>query len=294
MRLPTGKHNLLIVPSIIFVGVAIVSLCLAVYYPFQNINPSIYQTTNTLKSETGQIQLFIPNPPMLNTTATSSAAVEVFCTVNSTSFVQGDPSIITVTLKFSKLGSNLIIDGMQVEPIDALGLYNATYSNTKGITYIPFNPPAMSILNPIPISVDNYTDQFYQTWQDSQGVIFQDSGAIQLNIRIYAEPSPSIAPLTNMTGYDYTHYFLVDVPIINIISQSTAQQTEENLKQQIQQQNNQNMNLSLTFFVATLASLGIAVVFYDHSKDKDKEAECEARKAEKKRREIAKQGQEIV
>jgi hypothetical protein len=201
---------------------------------------------------------------------------------------------MTVTLKFSKLVSNLIINGMQVEPIDAIELYNITYSTTKGFTYIPFNPPAMSILNPTPISVDNYTDQFYQTWQAIQGVIFQDSGAIQLNIRIYAEPSPSIAPLANMTGYDYTHYFSVDVPIINIISQSAAQQTAENQQEQIQQQNNQNMNLSLTFFVATFASLGLAVVFYDHSKDEDKEADYEARKAEKKRREIAKQGQEIV
>jgi hypothetical protein len=290
-KLPTiGKHNLLLIPSICLIVVSLFSLSLAVYYPFQNKNTIINETLAPLKSETGQVEFFIPNAQPFNTTATTSTAVEVFCTVNSTSFVQGEPSLITFKLLFEKIVSNLYVDTMQVYPLNAIDLYNASYSNKTGITYIPTQVPIMSVLNPIPSTEDS----IWQTWEAGGGVIFQNSGPINLEIRVYVQPNQNILSSVNMTGFKSEYDMTFTIPDIYIISGQTSQQMNTQQQQEIQQQNNENNILSLTFFVLFFASLDIAVVFYDHSKDKDKEAEYNAIEEEKKRNEIAKHGQQTV
>jgi hypothetical protein len=285
-RRTIGKYNLLIIGFICLLIAAALAGGFALSFESKIQSTVTVSTGVPLKSETGMTQFWVEGAQPLNTTAISYSLVEVFCTVNSTNLAQNEPSLIAIKVMFENI-SNVDIDTMGIYPLNTIDLFNVSYSEETGITYIPTQPPTPSVLYPIPSTSSNIP--YWETWEANGGVIFQNSGQVSLEVRLYVKPIDRSG--VNMTSFQSEYDLTLPIPDVTINSEQSVQQAINQNLQNIEQANSNNMNLSIASFVALFALLDIAFVCYDHTIDKDKAKE---RKAKQKYQEKLERNEETM
>jgi hypothetical protein len=269
-RRTIGKFNLLIIGFICLLLGAAVAGGFALSFESKIQSTATLSTSVPLKSETGMTQFWVKSAQPLNTTAISFSLVAVFCTVNSTNLAQNEPSLITVKVMFENI-SNVDIDTMVVYPLNTINLFNASYSEKTGITYVPMQPPTSSVLYPTPSASSDIP--YWETWEANGGVIFQNSGQVSLEVNLYVKPIADSG--VNLTSFQSAYDLTLPIPDVTINSGQSVQKAINQNLQNTEQANSNNMNLSIASFVALFALLDIAFVCYDHTIDKDKAKERE-------------------
>lgn len=283
---------ILIISAIVCLVFAGISVATSFLISQKNFEYNNQPSTNTSNSKTWKTITSKTNFDILGVIF-PSYLVTVDCVVNSTNFVQNNPSTITVSLSFSpNCWNDLDIEVIEVQPVNAL-IGSPDWHSNNTYDSIGFSDFFL-------YQVDNIGAN--QVWSGSDGfgfpVFFQDSGLINLKIKIYASPSQmtweryngTYATLDDPVFYrlwNFNNTFTTAITLPIYIESSERVQIREAqelwqdamLNQQKQIQTQQEIsgywNLALALFITALTLFDLAIVVFDHSVNKESIAETQ-------------------
>ncbi len=243
--------------------------------------------------------------------------INVICTINNLTNAgihQSVPVEINITLVLQNLAAQgavadqyIYISSFNVNPTNAIEVDYLPDWDSPAFplpwSYRPDNPARFSELWCTPTGINSpgsATNTIYEVFSDSQEVVLQDTGLLNLKIEPLISRKNPVDPMweySNLTYYDFKP--IVSIPI-SIMSELDAnrelmQEQQQNLQyefdklqaqQVVDQKTENNRAFSLTLFVLAFALIDIAVALAPYTTNKEKETEHEQAKARKKQNKI--------
>lgn len=243
--------------------------------------------------------------------------ISVICTINNLTnagIYQNVPVEINITLVLQNFAAQgavadeyIYISSFIVNPTNAIEVnYLPDWDSTTfpiPWSYRPDNPARFSELWCTPTDINsprNGTNTIYEVFSDSQEVVLQDTGLLNLKIEPLIFEKNPVDPMweySNLTYYNFKP--IVSIPI-SIMSELDAnreimQEQQQNLQYEfdkLQAEMNQNQiteskrGNALALWVLAFAFVDMAVALVPYTTNKEKETEHEQAKARKRQNKI--------